>query len=84
MHTTSSIVVSKTAISHEQLGLAVANISDAIKRISESVYKVKSQNGNGDYDVSSTDLGWVCTCPDHKFRGVKCKHIFGGDIICIT
>jgi putative transposase len=41
---------------------------------------VKSQNGNRDYDVCSTDLGWVCSCPDHKFRGVKCKHIFGVEI----
>jgi putative transposase len=20
-------------------------------------------------------LGWVCSCPDHTYRGVKCKHI---------
>jgi uncharacterized Zn finger protein len=64
------------AIKRQQLGLAIANITDAIKRISQSVYKVKSQNGNGDYDISSTDLGWVCSCPDHTYRGVKCKHIF--------
>ena len=40
----------------------------------------RSQNGNGGYDVCSTDLGWVCSCPDHKFRGVKCKHIFAVEI----
>jgi putative transposase len=70
----------QTAISCEQSGFAIAQIDDAIKRISESVYKVKYQNGNGEYDVSSTDLGWVCSCPDHKFRGVKCKHIFAVEI----
>jgi len=43
-------------------------------------YVVKSQNGNGGYDVCSTDLGWVCSCPDHKFRGIKCKHIFAVEI----
>jgi hypothetical protein len=56
--------------------MVIANIDGAIKRINESKYVVKSQNGNGDYHVSSTDLGWVCSYPDHKFRGVKCKHIF--------
>jgi putative transposase len=25
-------------------------------------------------------LGWVCSCPDHKHRGVKCKHIFAVEI----
>jgi putative transposase len=27
-----------------------------------------------------TDLGWICVCPDHKYRGVKCKHIFAVEI----
>jgi hypothetical protein len=57
----------------EQDKLAIANIS-------ESVYKVKSQNDNGDYDVSSTDLLGVCSCPDHTCRSVKCKHIFTVEI----
>ena len=72
--------MSKTAINRQQEGLAIANIDGAIKRINETKYVVKSQNGNGDYDVCSTDLGWVCSCPDHKFRGVKCKHIFAVEI----
>jgi transposase-like protein len=33
-----------------------------------------------EYDVCSTELGWVCSCPDHKFRGVKCKHVFAVEI----
>jgi len=72
--------MSNTAINRQQEGLVIANIDGAIKRINESKYVVKSQNANGDYDVCSTDLGWVCSCPDHKFRGVKCKHIFGVEI----
>jgi putative transposase len=59
---------------------AIANIHGTVKRISETKYVVKSQNGNGDYDISLTDLGWVCACPDHKYRGVKCKHIFAVEI----
>jgi hypothetical protein len=46
----------QTAISREQLGFAIARVEGAVKRISESVYKVKSQNDNDDYDVSSTEF----------------------------
>ena len=60
--------------------IGIANIDGAIKRFNEMKYVVKSQNANGEYDVCATDLGWVCSCPDHKFRGVKCKHIFGVEI----
>ena len=60
--------------------ISYSNISGAIKRISELKYVVKSQSGNGDYDVNSADLGWVYSCPDHKYRGVKCKHIFAVEI----
>ena len=74
------IDMSKTAINRQQEGLVIANIDGAIKRISDSAYKVKSQNANGEYDVCSTGLGWVCSCPDHKFRGVKCKHVFAVEI----
>lgn len=70
----------KTAINRQQLVLAIANISGTVKRISELVYKVKSQNDHGEYDISLTDLGWICSCPDQKFRGVKCKHIFAVEI----
>jgi transposase-like protein len=67
--------MSKTAISR-QVELAIANIHGTLKRISELKYVVKSKNGNDEYEVNSTDFGWVCSCPDHKFRDVKCKHIF--------
>jgi putative transposase len=72
--------MSQKAISREQQGFFIAKIEGAIRRINELKYVVKSQNGNGGYDVCSTDLGWVCSCPDHKFRGVKCKHIFAVEI----
>jgi len=51
--------MSRTAINRQQEGLAIANIEGAIKRINELKYVVKSQNASGDYDVCSTDLGWV-------------------------
>ena len=73
-------IYGKTAKNWEQYVLAIANIDSAIKRSSESVYKVKSQNGNREYNISSTDLGWVCSCPDHTYRGVKCKHVFAVEV----
>jgi putative transposase len=36
---------------------------------------VTSQTGNDSYNVELTELGFVCSCPDHLYRGVKCKHI---------
>lgn len=48
--------MSRTAINRQQEGLAIANIDGALKRINETKYAVKSQNGNGGYDVCSTDL----------------------------
>ncbi len=61
----------------EQKGKEIAQLEGQIKRIDGHLYKVNSQSGNGVYDVFSTELGWKCSCLDHQFRGVKCKHIFG-------
>jgi transposase-like protein len=38
------------------------------------MYYVKSQSGNGEYQVYHVPTGWMCTCPDAKYRVVKCKH----------
>jgi putative transposase len=57
-------------------GKSIAELSTNIKRINDRHYKVKSQSGNGEYRLTSNALGWTCSCPDHSFRGVKCKHIF--------
>src|SRR5208283_693429 len=37
---------------------------------------VRSQSGNGEYRVSQTFNGWVCSCPDNTYRAWTCKHIF--------
>jgi putative transposase len=58
----------------QEQGKLIAEIKDAIKRIDEFTYLVNSQSGNGNYEVHLTELGWNCSCPDYKFRGVKCKH----------
>jgi putative transposase len=46
-----------------------------ILRINDNLYHVKSQTTNREYDVISTESGWICTCPDHTFRHICCKHI---------
>ncbi len=47
----------------------------AIKRLDEHTYSVQSQSGNGSYTVISTEFGWKCSCPDHQYRHLTCKHI---------
>ena len=36
------------------------------------IYTVVGQNGNGEYRVDAQKKR--CTCPDHQYRGVECKH----------
>ncbi len=57
-------------------GRAIFESCNQIKRLGSQFYRVKSQNGNGDYEAIKTEYGWMCSCPDHTFRHVKCKHIW--------
>jgi transposase-like protein len=57
-------------------GQVIATAKRAVRRIDKSRYFVKSQSGNNKYEVRLTDIGWVCSCNDHKFRGVNCKHVY--------
>lgn len=54
----------------------VTKHSNHITRIDNFNYEVLSQSKNGSYLVSRVEDGWICECPDHRFRGVKCKHIW--------
>src|SRR6266581_3027267 len=59
----------------EQRGLALA----ALYRIEQQDGKwlVPSQTGNGTrYTVDADPEHPDCNCPDHRDRGVKCKHMF--------
>lgn len=59
----------------KERGLEIAkNKVNQIKRIDEFNYEVLSQNGNGNYIVSKAEEDWICSCPDYKYRKVKCKH----------
>lgn len=64
----------------EDRGKAIAEKAGQIIRINDNSYKVKSQSSDILYDVTSTQIGWKCTCPDHATRGVKCKHIFAVEV----
>jgi putative transposase len=59
----------------QERGLQIAKMGNQIRRIDGQTYYVRSQSGNGKYRVSKTADGWTCECPDHRFRGIKCKHI---------
>ncbi len=49
-----------------------------VKRITAVFYKVKSQSSDFWYEVRhpyKSDGEWSCTCSDHIFRKIDCKHI---------
>jgi len=59
----------------EERGLEIYNSNrKSIRNVDAISYQVLSQSGNGSYTVSKVNGEWVCECPDHKFRGLKCKH----------
>ena len=57
-------------------GQQIAATHDQVLRVVDGFYRVKSQSNDRYYDVNNTSIGWKCTCPDHTFRGAKCKHIW--------
>lgn len=64
----------------QERGQFIATAKRAINRMNAFRYLVKSQSGSGKYVVTANRLGWLCTCPDQKFRGVKFKHIYAVEI----
>jgi transposase-like protein len=59
----------------EERGEAIARQFGWVRRVDEHSYKVHSQSCEFEYEVISGELGWLCSCPDHIYRGAKCKHI---------
>ena len=55
-------------------GQQIAHLEGAVRRFSDEMYYVKSQSGRGEYQVYHVPTGWMCTCPDAKYRVVTCKH----------
>ncbi len=61
-------------------GLAIAQVESNVRRVDEHEYRVKSQSGNGEYQILNGEFGWLCSCPDAMFRDQKCKHIFAVEL----
>ncbi len=61
--------------SRQLRGKAIADQGNQIKKVNDTLYRVKSQSGNKYYEVKDTKDGVTCTCPDFLYRGGKCKHI---------
>jgi transposase-like protein len=58
-------------------GQEIAKVEGQISRLDDSTYRVNSQSGHGLYTViNNGKYGWRCSCPDHIYREVKCKHIW--------
>ncbi len=61
----------------EERGKKICGLPNQIRRIDEHAYRVLSQSCEEiEYLVISTESGWICNCPDARFRRVQCKHEF--------
>jgi len=60
----------------KERGNKIAHTEGCIKNVKGKYWKVKSQSDDGFYVVEKIEIGWTCNCPDHKFRGMVCKHIW--------
>jgi len=47
-----------------------------VTRLDDVKCQVGSQSGHGFYTVAKRDSVWDCSCPDHIYREIKCKHIW--------
>lgn len=79
MHTVGSNMMPQLE-ARELRGKEIANMNDQVKRVDDTTYTVRSQRGEWDYQIQSTESGWVCNCPDHVYRHVKCKHVWAVEI----
>ena len=57
-------------------GQAIYKLGTQMKRLDDDRYEVNSQSGHGLYTVALRNGVWDCSCPDHIYRDVKCKHIW--------
>lgn len=57
-------------------GQTICKLGSQVKRLDRETYHVNSQSGRGVYRVVKKEDVWACSCPDHIYREVKCKHIW--------
>lgn len=71
----------KPTIDERELrGHTIAQNFGWVRRVDESVYMVHSQKMDREYQVVQAEAGWVCECPDAKYRGLKCKHAWAVEV----
>lgn len=46
-------------------------LQNNVKRIDNTNYEVKTLTSNNVCSLLATELSWICSCPDHMFRGVS-------------
>ncbi len=51
------------------------NPNTHILRVNDNHFQMKSLATNRVYDITTKFNKWSCTCPDHKYRMIECKHI---------
>ena len=56
-------------------GLAILALANQIKEIEPNKWRVKSQSSGRSYVVTKKNGEWHCSCPDHHYRKIECKHI---------
>src|SRR5208283_930653 len=61
----------------EERGKKIVEKSGQIQKVKDNQYKVKSQSGNGSYEIKITGTGAECSCPDFQNYHKPCKHILG-------
>ena len=61
-------------------GKQIVEKNNQIIRIDETHYKVNSQSRDRQHDVISLESGWSCSCEDHYFKKICCKHIHAVEI----
>jgi hypothetical protein len=73
--------MTKQVYDRKQQGELIAQTKGSIKRLDDRNYREFSVGGDGSYNVQLAELGFVCSCADHLYRGVKCKHIHAVDAL---
>ena len=56
-------------------GMLIHQSKDQVVYIASDHYLVRSQSGDGTYEIRNFGHGWMCSCPDHTYTGPICKHI---------
>jgi transposase-like protein len=56
-------------------GFEIIQKGEKISEVADNVFSVPSQSKNENYLVVKAEEKWICTCLDHKYREIICKHI---------